>query len=102
MAAANAHAQANPNIQKQLKNQHLFPPNNQGQMPSNQMLLATLQGTDGIDGKQYSTGIQTNKSISEHMNDMKRQGADSAQYQYHTTDQQKHMYNNMMVSEENL
>jgi len=49
MAAANAQAQANPNIQKQLKNQNLFP--NQSQMPSNQMLLATLQGTDGIEAK---------------------------------------------------
>lgn len=65
------------------------------------MLLATLQGTDGIETKQYLSNIPANKSITDHMNDMKRPGADStAHYKYHTDPQQ--MQDNVMISDENL
>ena len=70
MVIANAQAQANPNIQKQLKNQHLYT-STQQQLPSEQVLLANLSGTDGMESQKHYQSTQ-NKTISDHMNEIKR------------------------------
>lgn len=61
-------------------------------MPSNQLLLATLQGTEGVEAKQYATGAKQ---------EGKRQGAESAAgYQYRS--EHPHLYENLAVSDETL